>query len=114
MVTKTPYAVTGGGLAYRIAGKPHGLFLDLLFTLLSKAGTVSPVLRCPECENLFYRIRKQKYCSRPCVAKANWRAYMRTDDGKKAKQRADKKRSKQVADEKRAKKKRATRPDVKG
>ena len=35
------------------------------------------IARCPECDGLFYRVRKQKYCNRPCVAKANWRAYMK-------------------------------------
>ena len=94
---KTPCYVTGGAIAYKITGKPHPLFLDLLFTLLSKAGSVSPVLRCPECDGLFYRIRKQRYCSRQCVSRANWRDYMKTADGKTAKRKSDRKRREAAA-----------------
>ena len=101
-IEKRPYLTDEGGLAYLITGEPHELFLEVLFKLFEQAGSVSPVLRCPECDDLFYRVRKQRYCTRRCVSKANWRTYMKTDAGKTAKRRADKKRRKKVAERKRA------------
>ena len=94
--------LSDGGLAFLVKGKPYDLFLELLFMHLAKAGTVRPVLRCPECDDLFYRIRKQKFCSNRCVRKSNWRDYIRTPDGKAAKRRSDLKRRKKAANERAA------------
>ena len=83
---------TGGGVFFDVRGTLPDLFLDALMNDLAQPGSLMPVLRCPECGRLFYRNRKQKYCDRPCVAKANWRDYMKTPEGKKTKSRSDKKR----------------------
>ena len=89
---KTINLAEGGGLLYRVQAKPDDLFFEVLFRHLEQAGSLKPILRCPECPNLFYRVRKQKYCGSKCVKKANWRAYVKTSQGKAAKKRADRKR----------------------
>lgn len=38
---------------------------------------------CPECGSLFYRIRKQKYCSRPCANRVSVRKFRATEKGKR-------------------------------
>jgi hypothetical protein len=49
--------------------------LYLLMNLIARDDT-SPILRCPECRTLFYRVDgRQKYCKRPCVNRASQRAY---------------------------------------
>ena len=80
--------ITGGGLAFVIDGDPFDLFLELLFALLFRAGSVSPIWRCPECDALFFKAGKQRYCSSGCVRKANWRAYSKTPKGQVAKRRS--------------------------
>ena len=42
------------------------------------------IRRCPECSDLFLKIRKQKYCSRTCVNRVNkrdWREAQRRAQG---------------------------------
>jgi hypothetical protein len=51
----------------------------LLLVLMLLYGTERPPIgRCPECERLYLRVRRQQYCSRPCVNRANARAYRAT------------------------------------
>jgi endogenous inhibitor of DNA gyrase (YacG/DUF329 family) len=40
------------------------------------------VRRCPECQTVFYRVRKQQYCSRRCTNRANMRQWRQTEKGK--------------------------------
>ncbi|HEV8642369.1 MAG TPA: hypothetical protein VGV13_14835 [Methylomirabilota bacterium] len=58
----------------RSAGHPRDAVLLSLAWLL--AADPSAVRRCPEpaCHRLFYRVRRQVYCSTPCVKRANKRA----------------------------------------
>jgi len=42
----------------------------------------APVLRCPECGALFYRVRKQQYCSRACVQRVSSRRWRQTAEGR--------------------------------
>jgi hypothetical protein len=37
---------------------------------------------CPECGTIFYRVRKQRYCSRRCTNRANMRAWRQSVHGK--------------------------------
>jgi len=68
----------GGVLAYM--GNAPDMFLIRLVHLL---GTADRIRTCPECNKLFLKIRKQKYCSRTCVNKANqrdWRERKQVQD----------------------------------
>jgi hypothetical protein len=50
--------------------------------LLLYASSGVPILRCPECGIIFCRVRKQKYCSRPCTNRATVRRWRATPAGK--------------------------------
>jgi predicted RNA-binding Zn ribbon-like protein len=73
-----------------------GEYLDLLFVkavwLLASDPAGSRLRLCPECEAAFLRIRKQLYCSRRCVNRANKRAWLDRGPGK-ASHRASSRRS---------------------
>jgi hypothetical protein len=56
-------------------------FLMQLIMSLSQL-PVNTLRRCPECETIFYRVRKQQYCSRPCVHRANMRTWRQSNAGK--------------------------------
>jgi hypothetical protein len=63
-----------------VTGITHDIFLLTFLHLL--AGPADMILRCPECATLFYRVRKQQYCSRACVNKATVRKWRGTPTGK--------------------------------
>ena len=65
-----------------LTGSFYDVFLLLLSFLLPEEPT-EHILRCPECETIFYRARKQQYCSRPCVNRANVRAWRQSEEGKR-------------------------------
>jgi hypothetical protein len=70
------------------------------FTLMLLLGQEPPnrILRCPECKKIFYRVRKQRYCSRPCVNRATVRKWRATEEAKKQeKDRAHKRYRKKMA-----------------
>jgi predicted RNA-binding Zn ribbon-like protein len=51
--------------------------------LLDRPGPDVKRLRlCPECGNVFLRVRKQLYCTRRCVNRANMRAWLERPHGK--------------------------------
>lgn len=56
-------------------GDTRDVTLLRLFHLLSNNGS-APLRLCPEpeCGRLFYRVRRQEYCSKKCVNRANKRA----------------------------------------
>jgi hypothetical protein len=56
-------------------------FLMQLMTTLIQL-PLDTVRRCPECEAIFYRIRKQRYCSRTCTNRANMREWRKTPKGR--------------------------------
>jgi len=77
-------------------GTIRDVFLMMLLALLNQEPT-DRILRCPECKTLFYRIRKQQYCSRPCVNRANVRNWrqdekVRQDEAERAHTRYEKKK----------------------
>jgi hypothetical protein len=51
-------------------------FLFLVVLLLGLHG-LDNVRRCPECSKLFWRVRRQLYCTRTCVNRVNMRAWTR-------------------------------------
>jgi hypothetical protein len=61
-------------------GDVRDLFLLRLVFLLQK--DASHIRRCPECGVIFYRVRKQAYCSRRCTNRANMRAWRQGPNGK--------------------------------
>jgi len=40
------------------------------------------IRRCPECPTIFYRVQKQKYCSRACTNRANVRTWRQREEVK--------------------------------
>jgi hypothetical protein len=63
----------------------NGPFRDAFLMQLIMSVTQLPLdtlRRCPECGTIFYRVRKQQYCSRPCVHRANMRTWRQSDAGK--------------------------------
>lgn len=81
---KVAPTVKGDGLTFNLLPGPvpvvqgpasSELFGFVLFYLIAQEAK-GRVLRCPECQTIFYRHRKQKYCSRTCTNRANvknWR-----------------------------------------
>lgn len=68
------------GVSQLIDGTLRDLLLwRLAFVLACDA---SHVRRCPECRTIFYRVRKQLYCSRRCTNRANMREWRKTPEGK--------------------------------
>jgi hypothetical protein len=61
-------------------GSLRDLFLSTLVFLLAQ--DVAHVRRCPECQTIFYRVRKQQYCTRRCTNRANMREWRQTAKGK--------------------------------
>jgi len=63
-----------------------GGFLNLLFikaaVVLATEASAGRLRLCPECESLFLRVRKQQYCSRRCVNRANMRTWLKSKRGK--------------------------------
>ncbi len=57
-----------------VSGSVRDVFVFVLAFLLAQEPR-SRFQECPGCGRLFYRIRRQRYCSRPCVNRANLRAY---------------------------------------
>jgi hypothetical protein len=67
-------------------GTTRDVFLKILIDLLKYEPT-DRILRCPECRTIFYRIRKQQYCSRRCTNRANVRQW-RQDEAVKEREQA--------------------------
>jgi hypothetical protein len=64
-----------------IRGTARDMFRLVLCLVLMLEST-DRILPCPECKKLFYRIRRQEYCSRACVNRANVRKWRATEEGK--------------------------------
>ena len=63
-----------------------GPFRDAFLMQLIMSLTQLPLdtlRRCPECGTIFFRVRKQEYCKRQCVHRANIRKWRQTEGGKK-------------------------------
>jgi uncharacterized C2H2 Zn-finger protein len=63
-----------------VHGDLRDLFLLRLVFLLQR--DASHIRRCPECGSIFYRVRKQEYCTRRCTNRANMRAWRQGPNGK--------------------------------
>jgi hypothetical protein len=62
-------------------GPTRDVFLWILSHLLEQ-GPTDAIRQCLECDTIFYRVRKQQYCSRRCVMRANMRKWRQTETGK--------------------------------
>jgi hypothetical protein len=62
-------------------GELREVVLTTLALLLSRQGP-APIRRCPECQTIFYRVRKQQYCSPRCAKRASMRQWRQTEEGK--------------------------------
>lgn len=68
-------------------------FIKAVLLMLVVTSTAQTRLRlCPECGAVFLRVRKQLYCSRRCVNRANMRAWL-SEPNRKASHRASSTRS---------------------
>ena len=68
-----------------VEGSTSDVFLLILFHLLSREPS-DRIYRCPECKSIFYRVRRQKYCSRQCanrVSVRQWRASEKAEEKEK-------------------------------
>jgi hypothetical protein len=68
----------GSAIVLNASGSVREGFLFLLVLLLAQHG-LQNVRRCPslECGRLFWKVRRQLYCSRTCVNRENQRAWTR-------------------------------------
>jgi hypothetical protein len=73
-----------------VAGSPRDCFLMVLYLLLSKE-PVGRIRICPGCSEVFYKVKKQKYCSRRCSNRVYMRQYRKTDNGKDEVSKSNKK-----------------------
>src|SRR5262245_46909462 len=64
--------IKAGGTLY-VEGRTRDVTLLRLMHLLTGGG-IDAVFVCPECDRLFYRVRRQLFCSKKCVNRANKRA----------------------------------------
>jgi hypothetical protein len=71
-----------GPVLLTVATSVRDGFLFKLLLLLWQEG-VDHVRRCPECSQLFWRVKRQLYCSRTCSTRVNMRAYLERQ-GKRA------------------------------
>jgi hypothetical protein len=70
-----PYPLSSKGQAFlSFTGSTRDLFF-LILAFLLRQQPKDRIRRCPECQRLFLRMRKQAYCSRTCVNKVNKRTW---------------------------------------
>lgn len=67
-------ATVSGKQRGSVGGSVRASFLLTLWLLLL-GKNLPPVKKCPECGQLFVRVRRQKYCRDACTDKATWRNY---------------------------------------
>lgn len=66
-----------------LLGSSRDCFLMILFHLLSQE-PVNRIQACPGCNRIFYKAKRQKYCSRRCSNRVYMREYRSTENGKVA------------------------------
>jgi len=79
----TPQGTPGGPPRVVATGEVRDVALEVLFSVLASV-EADRLRRCPECGTIFLRMRKQLYCTRKCVNKANKRAWLATPKGRRA------------------------------
>ena len=57
-------------------GTDEDTFRMELARLLTGSEIKNFVRKCPECQKVFLRVRRQIYCSRPCTDKATWKKWL--------------------------------------
>lgn len=67
-LTYTQFQVPGQVIVL-IEGQLRDCLLGLLLRLLER-GETSPIMRCPQCQTIFYRSGKQLFCTRTCTNRA--------------------------------------------
>jgi hypothetical protein len=72
------------GPALVLAGKLLPLLFIKAGLLLATDPAALRLRVCPECESMFLRVRKQRYCGRRCVNRANMRTWLASQEGRKA------------------------------
>jgi hypothetical protein len=65
-----------------IESTPDRLFFIRVGLVLMEEG-ISQVQECPECHRAFYRVRKQKYCSKTCINRVSRRNWLKSPKNKK-------------------------------
>jgi hypothetical protein len=65
-----------------IESSPAHLFFIRFGLVLMEEGT-SQIQKCPECRRAFYRVRKQKYCSKTCINRVSRRQWLAKPKNKK-------------------------------
>src|SRR5262249_12045963 len=65
-----------------IESHPANLFFIRFGLTLIQEG-VSQLSICPECRRIFYRVRKQKYCSKTCINRVSRRKWLENPKNKK-------------------------------
>ena len=71
--------------------EPKPAFLMAVALVLATTERL-PIGICPEDQKLFYRVRRQLFCSRQCVLRANKRAWLQRQDALKAAKKRKRKR----------------------
>jgi hypothetical protein len=82
-----------------IESTPSQLFFIRFGLALMERGT-SEIQSCPECDRVFYRIRKQKYCSKTCINRVSRRKWLNDPKNKKKERQWAQKRYKRRVQEK--------------
>ena len=72
-------------------GSLENLVVEWTYQLLIR-NPIRPILRCPVCDKIFYRVKKQQYCTRQCFLKAYHVA--KSEEAKALKRAADKRSAK--------------------
>jgi hypothetical protein len=88
---------------WHIESSPAHLFFIRFGLVLMEEGT-SQIQTCPECERAFYRVRKQKYCSKTCINRVSRRKWLQNPKNKKKDRQWAQERYKQRVQEKTSKK----------
>jgi hypothetical protein len=68
-----------------VVGSPRDVFLERLFSLLRQEPS-NRILRCKalDCDQIFYRVRKQRYCSPRCQSRDFMRQFRKSNGEKES------------------------------
>ena len=69
-----------------VYGEPAKVFLIALILIIKESAAL-PVGLCPEDQRLFFRVGRQRYCSHPCVLRANKRDWRKREAQKQSRRK---------------------------
>ena len=69
-----------------VSGRAREVFVFMLHLVLSQQPS-DKLKTCPQCDKIFLRVRRQRYCSRQCTNRANMRAFLARSQGRDATRR---------------------------